>query len=322
MVLGGQILHYYLKVFSLIIVTFLIITFLYAFYVLNRNLDISDKLITIKKGERIESFLNQNINDLLRFELLILKIYYKTSNVLLDKFIHFGEFYIEQDISALKLLEIISNPSNVINRITIVEGWTNKQLNFELSKFFKKTKDIAYEDIIADTYFLEKNSDFKNFNKNLITIKSKYMNNFKDNNVYKKFTENEIMTIGSLLEKEGLDIEDKKKISSVIFNRLNKKMKLQIDATVIYALTNGEYNMKRNLLLKDLKIDHPYNTYIYNGLPPKPISYVGKETLDIIFENYKTDFLFYFFNKSLNRHIFSKTYEEHRKKLNDYRNKK
>ena len=244
MVLGGQILHYYLKVFSLIIVTFLIITFLYAFYVLNRNLDISDKLITIKKGERIESFLNQNINDLLRLELLILKIYYKTSNVLLDKFIHFGEFYIEQDISALKLLEIISNPSNVINRITIVEGWTNKQLNFELSKFFKKTKDIAYEDIIADTYFLEKNSDFKNFNKNLITIKSKYMNNFKDNIVYKKFTENEIMTIGSLLEKEGLDIEDKKKISSVIYNRLNKKMKLQIDATVIYALTNGEYNMK------------------------------------------------------------------------------
>ena len=322
MVLGGQILHYYLKVFSLIIVTFLIITFLYAFYVLNRNLDISDKLITIKKGERIESFLNQNINDLLRLELLILKIYYKTSNLLLDKFIHFGEFFIEQDISALKLLEIISNPSNVINRITIVEGWTNKQLNFELSKFFKKTKDIAYEDIIADTYFLEKNSDFKNFNKNLITIKSKYMNNFKDNIVYKKFTENEIMTIGSLLEKEGLDIEDKKKISSVIYNRLNKKMKLQIDATVIYALTNGEYSMKRNLLLKDLKIDHPYNTYIYNGLPPKPISYVGKETLDIIFENYKTDFLFYFFNKSLNRHIFSKTYEEHRKKLNDYRNKK
>ena len=322
MVLGGQILHYYLKVFSLIIVTSLIITFLYAYYVLNRNLDISDKLITIKKGERIESFLNQNINDLLRLELLILKIYYKTSNVLLDKFIHFGEFYIEQDISALRLLEIISNPSNVINRITIVEGWTNKQLNFELSKFFKKTKDIPYEDIIADTYFLEKNSDFKNFNKNLITIKSKYMNNFKDNIVYKKFTENEIMTIGSLLEKEGLDIEDKKKISSVIFNRLNKKMKLQIDATVIYALTKGEYNMKRKLLLKDLKIDHPFNTYIIDGLPPKPISYVGKQTLDIIFENYKTDFLFYFFNNSLNRHIFSKTFEEHRKKLNDYRNKK
>ena len=55
------------------------------------------------------------------------------------------------------------------------------------------------------------------------------------------------------------------------------------------------------------------------GLPPKPISYVGKETLDIIFENYKTDFLFYFFNNSLKRHIFSKTYIEHKKKLNEYK---
>ena len=79
------------------------------------------------------------------------------------------------------------------------------------------------------------------------------MNNFKDNIVYKKFTENEIMIIGSIIEKEGLDREDKKKISSVIFNRLNKNMKLQIDATVIYAITKGQYNLKRKLLFKDLE---------------------------------------------------------------------
>ena len=65
------------------------------------------------------------------------------------------------------------------------------------------------------------------------------------------------MIIGSIIEKEGLDREDKKKISSVIFNRLNKNMKLQIDATVIYAITKGGYNLKRKLLFKDLKFDHP-----------------------------------------------------------------
>ena len=130
------------------------------------------------------------------------------------------------------------------------------------------------------------------------------------------------MIIGSIIEKEGLGLEDKKNISSVIFNRLNKKMKLQIDATVIYALTEGEYSLNRKLLLKDLKTEHPYNTYLFKGLPPKPISYVGKKTIDLIFENYKTDFLFYFFNNSLNRHIFSKTFAEHKKKLNEYRYKK
>ena len=99
-------------------------------------------------------------------------------------------------------------------------------------------------------------------------------------------------------------------------------MKLQIDATVIFSLTNGNYELDRKLLISDLKINHPYNTYLYYGLPPKPISYVGKKTLDILFENYKSDFLFYFFDNSLNRHIFSKNFEEHKNKLNDYRNNK
>ena len=74
-------------------------------------------------------------------------------------------------------------------------------------------------------------------------------------------------------------------------------------------------------MLSDLKINHPFNTYIYNGLPPEPISYVGKKTLDILFENNKNDFLFYFFNYSLNKHIFSKSFKEHKEKLNEYRKK-
>ena len=315
------ILHYYLKVFSLLIVTFLIIFFFYAFYVLNKELDISDRII-IKKGEKIETLLNQKIHNLSKIELIIINIYFKSSNILLNKFIHFGEFQFKNNVSALSLLEIISNPSNIINRITIIEGWSNKQLKNELSKYFKNTKNIPYEKIIADTYFFEKNSNFEKFLENLITNKLKYMNNFKNNIVYKKFTENEIMTIGSIIEKEGLDREDKKKISSVIFNRLNKNMKLQIDATVIYAITKGQYNFKRKLLLKDLKVDHPFNTYIYKGLPPKPISYAGTKTLNIIFENYKSDFLFYFYNNSLKKNIFSKNYNDHIKKLNEYRNEK
>ena len=92
----------------------------------------------------------------------------------------------------------------------------------------------------------------------------------------------------------------------------------QIDATVLYAITDGDYDLERKLLIKDLKIDHPFNTYLNKGLPPEPISYVGKKTLDILFMNNKNDFLFYFFNYSLNKHIFSETYKEHITKLNDY----
>ena len=73
---------------------------------------------------------------------------------------------------------------------------------------------------------------------------------------------------------------------------------------------------------KNLKTENPYNTYINFGLPPGPISYVGYKTIELIFEDYKTDYLFYFYNSHENKHIFSKNYKDHLKRLNEYRSKK
>ena len=122
-----------------------------------------------------------------------------------------------------------------------------------------------------------------------------------------------------MVEKEALGENDKRLVSSVIFNRLNKKMKLQIDATTIYSLTNGLFSLNRKLTLKDLKNKHPFNTYNIRGLPPKPISYAGRKTIEIVLENYKTDYLYYFYNNLIKKHIYSLNYEEHKKKLNSYR---
>ena len=75
-------------------------------------------------------------------------------------------------------------------------------------------------------------------------------------------------------------MNDKKLISSVIFNRLEKNMKLQIDASTIFAITKGKYKFNRKLTLKDLKIkDDPYNTYNVKGLPPTPICFVVEKQL-------------------------------------------
>tara|TARA_B100000989_G_scaffold281070_1_gene244981 strand:+ start:1416 stop:2252 length:837 start_codon:yes stop_codon:yes gene_type:complete len=278
--------------------------------------------VEIKKNESIDIVIKNNVKNYYIFDILILKILYQSNKILFKKFIHFGNFYLDNNITLIDFFNIISKPSNVLNSITIVEGWTQEKLNSELSKHFNNIYNIPYENIIADTYFFKKNDDFDTFVLTLQEIKNQYLKNFFKNQKYKKYSHNEIMIIGSLLEKEGLDNQDKKVISSVIFNRLNIDMKLQIDATVLYAITNGKYNLKRKLLLSDLKFDNPFNTYLYKGLPPKPISYVGKKTIDIIFDDYKSDFLFYFFNKSLNRHIFSVTFADHKKKLNEYRNSK
>ena len=321
MVLEERTLHYYLRVFSFTLIIFIFLFALYFIYILNKNLVLKENNLKIKKGERIINVIKNNINNFSLFDIELIKFYLKIKNIFIKNKFHYGEFNLNEVYTIIDFFNIISNPSNILSKITIIEGWSQKQLNLELSKYFEDSYLIPYEDIIADTYFFNKNISFNSFLEKLYQSKLDY---FKKNQNKKldNLTNNEIMIIGSLLEKEGFDEEDKKIISSVIFNRLKKGMRLQIDATVLYSITNGNYDLERKLLLTDLKIKHPFNTYVNNGLPPKPISYVGRKTLDIVFENYNTEFLFYFFDKSLNRHVFSKNFYEHKEKLNEYRSKK
>ena len=321
MVLEEQILRYYLKTFSFIFIIFTVLFFLYILYLFNKNIEIKKNPISINKGDSIEKVLKNNIIDITILEITLVKIYLKINGLINKKFFHYGDFDIQSSSSLRNFLTIISKPSNVLLKITIVEGWSKNQLDSELSKYFKDFHSIPYQDIIADTYYLNKNSDFDSFLNRLNNFKTNFLKKYRNNKLNDKFNVNELMIIGSLLEKEGLDEEDKKKISSVIFNRLNRKMKLQIDATVLFAITNGKYDLNRKLLRSDLKVNHPFNTYIYRGLPPEPISYVGKKSLEILFENNKNDFLFYFFNYSLNKHIFSKSFKEHKERLYEYRKK-
>ena len=84
----------------------------------------------------------------------------------------------------------------------------------------------------------------------------------------------------SLVETEAKVAEDRPLIASVIENRLEKGMRLQIDATVLYAL--GKH--KSRVLYKDLEVDSPYNTYRIDGLPPTPIGAAGRASLEAMLD--------------------------------------
>jgi len=317
-----QILLYYLKVFSIIIIIIFLIFFISFNLSINKKLLLDNEYLVVPKGENISNIINTKIKNLNFLEIYIFKFYYNLNSYLFNKQLHYGDFYLGKNITFHKFLEILYEPSNILNKITIVEGWSKKELEYELSKHFTDIKEIPYNDILADTYFYEKNENINFFFNKLKKYKINYFEKFKENILNKNYNNEEIMIIGSLIEKEGLDYYDKKKISSVIFNRLKINMRLQIDASVLFAITDGEYNLNRNLNLSDLKFKHSFNTYVNYGLPPKPIAYVGTKTIDLIYENHKSDFLFYFFDNSLKKHIFSNDFENHKKKLNEYRNQK
>ncbi len=121
---------------------------------------------------------------------------------------------------------------------------------------------------------------------------------------------NETITLASIVEKEARVDEERPTISGVFYNRLEKDMLLQADATVQYAL--GE--RRERLYYKDLEIESPYNTYIHKGLPPAPIASPGEKSLIAAVNPSDVDYLYYVLKKDgSGRHIFTKTYEEHLK---------
>ena len=117
----------------------------------------------------------------------------------------------------------------------------------------------------------------------------------------------EALVLGSLIEWESGTEADKPIISSVVHNRLDQGMRLQIDATVIYALG---FNPGR-VLSEHLKIDSPYNTYLIDGLPPTPIGTVSSTSLEAAVNPVQTDYLFYVLGSKDGTHVFAVTYEEH-----------
>lgn len=116
----------------------------------------------------------------------------------------------------------------------------------------------------------------------------------------------DVVTIASMIEREARVAEERPIVSSVIYNRLKKKMHLEIDATIEYILPGA----RSRLLDKHLKIDSPYNTYMYGGLPPGPIASPGLASLEAAAHPADTGYLYYVLTSKDGSHTFTKTFEE------------
>ncbi|MDX1613888.1 MAG: endolytic transglycosylase MltG [Candidatus Promineifilaceae bacterium] len=131
----------------------------------------------------------------------------------------------------------------------------------------------------------------------------------------------EAVTLASILEREAVIPEEQPLMAGVFLNRLRQGMKLQADPTVQYALgfqTDAASWWKSPLTAADLSVQSPYNTYVFAGLPPGPISNPGLSALQAVAEPAPTDFLYFVVDCTAARqgaHTFSETYEEHLAKV-------
>ncbi|MGV1100119.1 endolytic transglycosylase MltG [Thiovibrio sp. JS02] len=119
-------------------------------------------------------------------------------------------------------------------------------------------------------------------------------------------TSHEVLTLASIVEKETALPAERPLIARVFLNRLQKRMRLQTDPTVIYGLTDFDGNLTR----KNLRQPTPYNTYVIKGLPPGPIANPGREAIEAVLRPAEGNYL-YFVSKNDGSHYFSATLAEH-----------
>lgn len=127
----------------------------------------------------------------------------------------------------------------------------------------------------------------------------------------------EVLIAASLIERETRVDDERGTVAGVVFNRLEAERPLQIDATVLYAL-GPPY--KDRVLFEDLEVESPYNTYQVTGLPPTPISGVGRASIQAAFDPLEVEFLYYVLDADCSgRHVFSTSLEEHNRNVKAFR---
>ena len=235
-----------------------------------------------------------------------------------------GEYSIPARASAKMVMDILTGGQTYIRRVMIPEGLTSAQIVNLLGKadgLIGKISEVPKNGtLLPETYYYS----FGDTRQSIIVRMQNAMNRTleelwgqRSSDIPFKNIE-EAVTLASIVEKETSISAERKHIASVFLNRLEKGMRLQSDPTVIYAVTNGNLPLNRKLYIKDLRIQHPYNTYVIYGLPPGPIANPGRESIEAVLNPVKSKDI-YFVADGTGGHVFAKTYDEHIENVKKWR---
>ena len=227
-----------------------------------------------------------------------------------------GIYDISPRTGMIGIVRIIAGGRSRLYRVTIPEGLTSAQIadlifssgTVNSEKFQAIVKEKKLEGyLFPQTYFFDPGiSPEKIIDMMVSEFNRNYTEELKKRAKEIKLTDNQAITLASIIEKEAKLPEERPRISAVFHNRLKKRWYLESCATVLYAL--GEH--KEVLLNRDLKVDSSYNTYKHIGLPPGPICNPGIESIKAALYPAATNEM-YFVVSSSGAHVFSCNLEEH-----------
>ena len=279
-------------------------------------------VVEIKPGQSVSSVARTLKKEgIIRSELLFKLVLRLTSS---PQDIKAGTFDLCKNTPAFEVINCLKTNHCVhYEKVTVLEGWRSEEIAEVLAEK-NITNGQAFLDLVRrkklegflypSTYLFMQNMSpqkvvdefLAQYKKNITPLLKKYPTDL---------TENQILTLASIVEREAVWHEERPKIAAVYLNRFRMGKRLEADPTVQYALgfalSENRY-WKKGLTLKDLRMEHPYNTYKNEGLPPGPICNPSAPSVEAVL-NPTPDFTaIYFVADSGGKHVFSSTFEQHK----------
>ena len=230
----------------------------------------------------------------------------------LEKNIQAGSFELSPAMNLYDLTQKLTVGTEDV-WVTIPEGWRSEEILEYLEKQGFNTVGLSWKTdegkLFPDTYRVPKQITTEEIHQLLKKTFIKKVDNVSDQN----------LILASLVEREAKKESDRPLVASVLKNRLDAGMALDVDATIQYILGKPGNWWPKEVLLDDLKIKSPYNTYLNSGLPPGPICNPGLSSIKAALSPAQTDYLYYLSDKSGTIH-FAKTLQEHNSNVAKYLN--
>ena len=245
-----------------------------------------------------------------------------------------GEYAFKPGLTPLGLLDLLVAGTVVQHPFTIVEGWTFSDLRRRVSQssvFVQTLQGLSDDEVMTrlglegvhpegrffpETYYFPTGSSDVQLLQRAFRAMSAYLNAAWARRIdgLPLSSPEEVLVLASIVEKETGAAEERSRIAGVFVSRLRRGMRLETDPTVIYGMGD---RFDGNLTKADLRRDTPYNTYTRKGLPPTPIAIAGAAAIDAVVAPIEDGSL-YFVSRGDGRHVFSASYEDHRRAVRRY----
>ena len=281
----------------------------------------SGGIVTIASGESLRGVTTDLVqHDYVRSQMLFLTFATLFGG---QRHISTGDYYFQHPKGVIAVAWQIARAHHDLDpvKVTFPEGRDVREMGDILSEKLPGfdettflTDALPHEGyLFPDTYFLYPKTDPQSVVDEMQAAFTTQTNGMFTKAALAGRSEKEIVIMASIIEREAKGDDDRAMISGILWNRINRGIALDVDASVAYAVGVSEPDLTK----ADLAVDSPYNTYIYPGVPPGPIGNPGIEALQAALNPAKTDYLYYLHDSHGTIH-YATTYAEHQANIARY----